>query len=47
LEVPMLDIQEKTGDSNQKEAGQTETSSGPRLTAAPTIALHSGGMISG
>src|SRR6266699_1681183 len=39
----MLDTREKAGDSNKKEAGQTGTSSGPSLTAPPTISLPKGG----
>src|SRR5947199_6293290 len=39
----MLDTREKAGNSNKKEAGQTDTSSGPSLTAPPTISLAKGG----
>ena len=39
----MLDDREKAGNSNKKEAGQTDTSSGPSLAAPPTISLPKGG----
>ena len=39
----MLDTREKVGESNKKEAGQTETRSGPSLTGPPTISLPKGG----
>src|SRR6266850_7764156 len=41
--MPMLDSREKARDSNKTELGQTETSSGPSLTAPPTISLPKGG----
>jgi hypothetical protein len=43
LEMPMLDSREKARDSNKRDLGQTETSSGPSLTAPPTISLPKGG----
>src|SRR5438132_6501829 len=39
----MLDTREKAGDSNKKEAGQTEAHNGPSLTSPPSISLPKGG----
>src|SRR6267143_5419572 len=39
----MRDSREKTGDSNRKEADQTETRGGPSLTTPPTISVPKGG----
>src|SRR5712675_1694879 len=41
--MPMLDSREEARDNNKRELGQTETSSGPTLTAPPTISLPKGG----
>src|SRR5947207_1584760 len=39
----MFDTREKTRDSNKKEAGQTETTSGSNVAAPPSISLPKGG----